>query len=81
MSAMAKHHHHARHPITGTAHPHHPDHVHAHDRIMEHEHARKHPDHELSFHWDTDHPSAVRPEDGSHTQGQHHVPIKHRPLG
>jgi len=76
---MAKSHH--RHPHTGTRHEGHPQYVIDHDHHMEREAARRHPDHPLSFHYVEDHESAVRPEDGSHTQGQHPVKIKHRPLG
>ena len=59
---------HHRHPVTGTRHPHHPEHVHIHDRIMEAEHMRAHGDHPWSFHHPSDHESAVLPEDGSHAQ-------------
>jgi hypothetical protein len=78
---MPKHQPHHRHPIIGTTESGHPEHVRHHDKIMEHEAAHRHPGHPLSFHWDTDHPSAVPPEAGSHSQGPHHVPIKQRPLG
>ena len=63
-------HSHHRHPVIGTRHPHHAEHVHVHDKVMQHEHDRRHPDHPLSFHYPQDHESAVLPEHGSHTQGQ-----------
>ena len=70
-------------------HHHHGDHHHYGDHFHEHHHhgvkpARERVDERvderpLSYHRDGD--DGVLPEQGSHSQGPHHVPIHKRPLG
>jgi hypothetical protein len=57
-----------RHPVTGTRHPHHPEHVHRHDAVMEHEHRQAHPPHPLAFHYPHERGISPLPHEGSHAQ-------------
>src|SRR5262249_22317651 len=58
-----------RHPVVGSKHPDHPEHVHHHDRVMERQHSQRDTRNALAYLNSDDHPSCILPKDGSHTQG------------